>query len=284
MTLRLVFPLSIALAWVPLQAQKTPSTLETDTKAIHTTNTKARLSNEATDLLNATNEARSAIQTRDKKDAIFHIDHALAQAMLLNASNRQYIPLYDEWESYSVIGPLMNQRSREHNANNSAANANASTLRGNEIVEEASREYTSAALDVQAAKGHLEAAQQAVNRGEFQRADAALAAVQDGVVVTSVTADLPLLRARENMVLARDAADRDHYHEAHAALQAASDALNQYSKEQNSHTADARALRSEIDTYNQTIEQNHADASAKIEGWWDRMVDWVAIPNQAKRG
>jgi hypothetical protein len=284
--LRLLFPLSVALALIPLQAQTQSK------KGTTTTNTKARLSNEASDLLNATNEARTAIQARNKEDAIFHIDHALAQAMLLNASNLRYIPLYDEWESYSVIGPLMNQRNRAHpqtatpgtNADNSTANSNARTKRSNEIVEEASREYTSVALDVQGAKDHLQAAQQAVNKGAFREADAALAAVQDGVVVASVAADLPLLKARENMVLARDAADRDHYHEAHAALQAASEALNQYSNEQNPHGADARALREEIDTYNQTIEQNHADASTKIEEWWDRMADWVAIPNQPRRG
>jgi hypothetical protein len=192
----------------------------------------------------------------------------LAQAMLLNAASRQFVPLYDEWENYSVIGPLMNQRDHAHN----------------EIVEEASREYTSLALDVQVAKNQLQSAQQAVNQGAFQKADAALAAVQDGVMVTSVAADLPLLRARENMVLARNAADRDHFPEAHAALQAVSEALNQYSNEQNLHAADARVLREEIDTYNQSIEQNPVDASTKIEGWWDRMVDWVAIPNQAKRG
>jgi hypothetical protein len=212
--------------------------------------------------------------------------------MLLNASNRQYIPLYDEWEDYSVIGPLMDERNRLHNqtatpganADNSTANSNATTKRSNEIVEETSQEYTSVALDVQGAKDHLQAAQQAVNKGAFREADAALAAVQDGVVVTSIAADLPLLRARENMVLARDAADRDRYGEAHAALVAASDALNKYSNEQNPHAADARALGEEIDTYNKTIEQNHTDAPTKIEEWWDRMADWVAIPNQVRRG
>jgi hypothetical protein len=266
--LRIVIPLGIALAWVPLQAQTQGK------NGTPTTNTKARLSNEASDLLNATNQARVAVQARNRQDAIFHIDHALAQAMLLNASDRQYIPLYDEWESYSVIGP----------PNNSRINPNATPVRRNEIVEEASREYTSAALDVRAAKDHLQAAQQAVNKGAFREADAALAAVQDGVAVSSVAADLPLLRARENMVLARNAADRDQYHQAHAALLAACEALGQYSNEQNPHAAEARALREEIDTYNQTIEQNHADATMKIEDWWDRLADWVAIPNQPKRG
>jgi hypothetical protein len=147
-----------------------------------------------------------------------------------------------------------------------------------------SGEYTSVALDVQAAKDHLEAAQKAVNQGEFGKADAALAAVQDGVVVTSVAADLPLLKARENTVLAREAADRGHYNEAEAALRAASAALDQYANGQNSHAADARTLQSEIDSYNQTIQTKHDDASTKIEDWWDRMTDWVAMPNVPGRG
>ena len=251
MMLRLLFPLSVALAIVPLQAQtKSPST------------SKARLSNEASDMLNATGEARAGIQARDKQDAIFHIDHALALATVLVASNRQFISLYDEWENYSVIGPLMRNRN----------------------VQDASAAYTSVALNAQADKTQLEAAQQAVNKGQFQKADAALAAIQDGVVVTTVAGDLPLLRARENMVLARRASDREHYNEAHAALQASTNALSEYANGQGPHSADALALRSEIDTYNQNIEQTHADASTKIEEWWDRMTDWVEMPNEAKRG
>ena len=103
-------------------------------------------------------------------------------------------------------------------------------------------------------------------------------------MATIVSADLPLLRARENMVLARQAANREQYGEAHAALRAASDALSQYANVQPSHAADARTLQSEIDAYNQNIQQNYTDAATKIDDWWDRMTDWVAMPSQAKRG
>ncbi len=118
MMLRLLFPLSIALAIVPLRAQTTSSA---------PFSSKARLSNEAGDMLNATSEARAGIRARDKQDAIFHIDHALALATVLVASNRQFIALYDEWENYSVIGPLMRNRN----------------------VQEVSVKYTSVALDAQ---------------------------------------------------------------------------------------------------------------------------------------
>jgi hypothetical protein len=87
-------------------------------------------------------------------------------------------------------------------------------------------------------------------------------------------------------VLGRTAANRADYREAHTALQSASNSLATYAQENGTHANEAKQLRSDIDNYNASIQQNHADASAKIEGWWNQVTDWNAnntgTSNQSK--
>ncbi len=147
----------------------------------------------------------------------------------------------------------------------STANNNSS----DEAVRQVAGQFTSVALDVQGADEHLLAAKQALQAGNFQKADEALRAVQDGVVATSVEADFPLLRARENLMLARESAEDANFGEAHAALEGASRALASYATSSSTHANDARMLKSQIDRYDQSIRQNHNGAVQKIEGWWD---------------
>ena len=59
---------------------------------------KTRRSKKVGDLLDATNEARVAVQADNIEDAQFHINHAIENAnMILNSSShRRYAQLYDE--------------------------------------------------------------------------------------------------------------------------------------------------------------------------------------------
>ena len=180
----------------------------------------------------------------------------------------------------------MTEKKRTRNANTGSQGTN-TTAKGsqtsNAAIQQVTGQYTSVGLDIQAAKEHLDAAKAAIQKKDFTKADEALAAVQNGVVVTSVASDLPLVRARENMVLAREAVNRGNYKEAHAALTAASQALGNYAGNQCVHSADALTVKSQIDNFNQSIEQSHADANSKIDAWWSRVVDWTATPTEQSR-
>lgn len=246
---------------------------------------RARRSYEVADLLNATEGARVAIEAQNKQDALFHINHALENADRIQPQNNGgMVVLYDELDQYSTLGPIMTQRSQAQNESESEGSpANGQpqvkSNRTHVVVQDVRGRFTAVGLDVQAAKDHLMAAKQAIDQNEWQQADAALSAVQNGLVVTTVKADLPLLRARENLVLARDSAENGHFGETHAALTAASRSLKEYANSQGSHAADARTLESQIDSYNQSVQQNHADAVAKTEGWWDQLADWTKPPH-----
>src|SRR6185503_14956085 len=137
--------------------------------------------------------------------AQFHINHAMENAnMILNGSpHRRYAQLYDELDRYSVLGPIMAQRNSNSGRSSNTSDASHVATTTHTTVRNVEGEYTSVALDVEAARDHLNMASQALQQGNFQKADEALQAVQDSVVVTTVAADLPLLRARENLALAR---------------------------------------------------------------------------------
>jgi hypothetical protein len=222
-------------------------------------NPRAQRSREVSDLLNATEEARIAVDSQNKQDAMFHIDHALQNANRLESSTKSnataknggsrdtLVPLYSELDEVSVVGPIMARRNGQQpqtqayngtnpqNGQNSSSqtgqnysNQNGQSTNGQysnqaqsqnqsqnknpaesqnsqngtrrtrgEAVKGVGVEFTVAALDVNEARAHLMAAQQALQQGNFQKADAALAAVQDGLVVATFAGDAPLLREGE---------------------------------------------------------------------------------------
>jgi len=273
-------PQILALRKASIKAEK-PSGEEVEAATIFTPppkfEAKTRRSKEVGDLLDATNEARVAVQADNLEDAQFHINHAMENAnMILNGSpHRRYAQLYDELDRYSVLGPIMAQRNSNSGRSSDTSDASHVATTTHTTVRNVEGEYTSVALDVQAARDHLNMASQALQQGNFQKADEALQAVQDSVVVTTVAADLPLLRARENLALARESAQDGHFGETQAALRAASRALAEYAGNSGPHANDARSTRSQIDNFSQSLQQNHTDAVSKIDQWWDQTTDWM---------
>jgi hypothetical protein len=113
-------------------------------------------------------------------------------------------------------------------------------------------------------------------------ADASLAAVQQGVTMTSVQTDLPLVRARENLVLAQQYAQTGNMQQAAAPLQAAVNALQEYQRTSpNARYKDQSAqLASQISTYSGNIQQrNTAAAPGQIRQWWDEVAGWTQPAN-----
>jgi YfdX protein len=284
-------PLALATLALSLQAQNQPTNRPNHQSREHnaaTHSSRAQMSDEVGDLLNATNEARIAVEEGNREDSLFHVNHALQNANRIEGKSQsdRIVPLYQELDRYTVLGPIMAEK---HKANGTEAdnrptkNTNQQSRATNPAVQEVTGQFTSVGLDVQQAKEHLTAAKQAIERNEFDKADQALAAVQTGVVVSSVASDLPLVQARDNMTLARSAANRGDYKEAQAALTSASRALDNYSNGNGSHAAEARTLKSQIDTYNRSIQQSHNGAVSKIDSWWDEMADWASAPTEQSR-
>jgi predicted negative regulator of RcsB-dependent stress response len=244
-------------------------------------NPKAKASDSVNAMLSQVQRAQTALDENRLQFAKQDVNNALQTADQLGRVSTglsPLIPLYTELGEYTVIGPpRQNQRhemAMRGSANQSYGNnTDQANTRGNIAVNRVIGEYTSVAFDMKTAKDHLEAAQRALDRGDTQAARDALAAVQNSVIVHSYDSDMPLLRARENLMLARAAVSQGNYTEAHSALQAVSRSLANYEQLRNNHLNEVKNLRSEIDNYNQSIAQNHADASSKIESWWNRLTD-----------
>lgn len=291
----------LAVAMVSLQAQTTPAN-SNNTRATNQQgstynnqssqaganqngmqNSKANLSSDINGMLRDTHAARQAISKQDKQMALKDVNEALRASHRLNqaSGNNQLVPLYTEVSEYSVLAPVKaakantsaNQVGNQTNNQTSNLNQKASS-RPEDAFSQAAGEYTTVALNAQEARMHLQAAKQALGNGNMKAADNALAAVQDGIIVETVEADLPLMRARENLRLARMAAKEDHYGEARAALHAASRSLGQYEQEGGQHVNDAKQLQAQIDSYDQNISQNHSGAASKIESWWKDTTNW----------
>jgi len=154
---------------------------------------------------------------------------------------------------------------------------------GQPAVQEVAQEFTSITLDTNMAKQHLKAASTAMQNGNYQQADTALSAVQDGVSLVSVEGDRPLVRARENLTLARDMAQQGQYQKVGAPLRAAADALQNYESMNTAHASDARSLRQQIRSYANnlnssnmnTSSSSNSDAVKKIDSWWNTTNDWT---------
>ena len=272
--------------------------------------TKAQNSDFVMNLLHATNRARQAISNNDQQQAKNLIQQALNAANQLptKAAGKSYVPLYTEISRYSVLGPIKDARGESGNTSgNTDQSADQQRFNQNRPVEQPQptgqnddeqgsndvnqqrstpgnpsptvqrvvESYTTVGVDVEQAKAHLKAANDAIARGDMKAADEALKAVQNSVVMVSMASDMPLLRARENLILARSAAENRDYQRAGNALTAASKALSKYENDGGKYVNDAKTLRSEIDNYNRNIASDHTDLSNKVETWWDKITDWM---------
>lgn len=219
-------------------------------------------------MLYETNLARTAIKGKSETAAMQHVERAQAELrdIQARAHGATMIPVYQEFVSVSMLQPVTaEQHAREAKPNEPA-----------QVVHQVAGDYTDMAVSTTVAQKNLESAKIALQRGNWNLADAALADVQQGVSMESIEANMPLARARENLILARTAAEKGNYVEVHAALKAASNALANYGSEGRAHSTDANSLKQQITSYNNTVQQNHSDAIAKINSWWNTTSNWTS--------
>ncbi len=211
-------------------------------------------------MLDQTNQARTAIKNGASQQALTDVNKAESdlQQVESRAHGSTMIPVYQEFVSVSILRPVQAEQKARKGA----------------VVHEVSGDYTSVVVNTTVAKNSLAAARQALERNDLKQADSALADVQEGVEIRSSEADMPVVRARENLILARSAARNDKYGEAETALQAASKALARYEQENGPHATEAKALQQQISDYASKIQKDHSQAVSKINGWWNETADW----------
>lgn len=174
---------------------------------------KRTLSTSAVRLLRHVDDARKAVNGQDKTAALREIDQAITLSKIIQKTAPRYavtttikvgginykdqdqirgtlVTLYDELEKVSFIGPI--EAAKRQSAK--VAQTGAPTA-----VTNVDRRRTRVLFDTSGAQPHLDAARQAVNKGDWNRADTALLGVQNGVIFEYAEADEPLMEARESL-------------------------------------------------------------------------------------
>ena len=132
------------------------------------------------------------------------------------------------------------------------------------------------ALDVDAAMEHLQAAKQHLANNEPGKADLELARAQQSVDTGSISTDMPLVRARENLALARDEVSSGKYSQAKTELKAAATALNNYAQDSHAqHAKDAKNLMTQIKSQTASMQGSHGIDKQKIDTWWNEVANWT---------
>lgn len=223
---------------------------------------RANRSTWASHILISTNAARQAIARKDRAAAEGAVQEALGFADKLGASGTAAI--YSELSRVSVVGPVATGKEK---SNSPAPDA----------IKALSGGYTRISLDVGLAHAQLNAAKADLSRGDLQKADGDLRAIEGGVVLQSVSANLPLVRARENLALAKASVQAGRPADAKAQVLAAERALNAYTRSSPAwtHAPAANALVTQMGSAVSSVDSAHALSTAQLDGWWSEVAAWT---------
>jgi hypothetical protein len=270
-------------------------------------------------LLKHVHQARQAVNQQQKQQAIGHIDKGLMLVQIIESAVPTYqvtariqsgnmtyedkeqvkqleVPIYAELEKVTLMAPLMAAK-QEAAKNDRAAHKSMSGQQSQQssseqpsqpsrsamtpVVAGVEMRHTHIMLDVSAAKEHLQAAKHALSNDKYEAADGALAAVQRGVGFAYVEVDLPLLRARENLMLAKAQVQAGQVQDARMPIESAAQALERYApRADKPRAAQVQSLQKEIQNYAQQLSQQPQQGQQKkqqavveqIDEWWDRIV------------
>ncbi len=228
-------------------------------------------------LLQDADHADQALQKNDDNAANKDIDDAmtvrskLAQQAKADGAS-MVVPLYadlDDTEYLSTVGKKTTTAKTNGTTSANAANSKSTPLPI--TVNSNVGQVTYLAVDLDKTNSRLNAAKIAIRNKNDQAAEDSLAAIGTNLVAVSVSTDLPLLTAREDLALARVALNAKNNQAATADLHEASLALAAYAAS-GPHAQDAKKLQAEIDA-------TPSSAARNVDSWWERVKDWFAHPS-----
>jgi hypothetical protein len=222
------------------------------------------LANLAAGVLERTHQARQLIGARDRDGAMTAIRSAIATASEIQqsapaAEKPLMVPVYSQLETTTTTTPVHRNGNLKHN----------SSVRG------VDGERTTGRLDITAASERLAAAQAALQSGDWNTADGALAAVESSVTVTETTGAMPLRMARQNLEIAKARVLEGKYHEAEMPLRSAAQALGEYAGRISGRQArDIEATRQTMMVYSTKMPHDQAAAAGQIDSWMEMLRQW----------
>jgi YfdX protein len=222
----------------------------------------------ASSVLQHTDVAHQAITHGDTQTALDRVRQALAATDQLLAASKSdgeplRVPIASDFEGVSTMVPAKRHGSADR-------------LQHNASISEVNGWYTATILNVSSARTHLLAAQTALEHGDRDAADLDLAAAQGDVTTKSISGDLPLVQAKDNLDLALTRVRDGNYKDAILPLKSAARALDRFAHQSPAPPAADVASRFSIgiDAFAERIAKDHDDAADRITGWLDRVTDW----------
>jgi len=197
----------------------------------------------AVGILDQAAAAQNAVTQRDQAAALDHIKQGQALAAeILNSvaspSSPALIEVRRDVETTSTYVDVKHRKTGEMSANR---------LKRNTTIGQVDQQVTASMLDVTSAAQRLNNAQDAVQRGDWPGAETALRAIPESVVQTKLDANMPLLRAQENLELARARVLNNRAKDARGPLRAAAQALADFEHiSPGPHAEDAQYMREQM--------------------------------------
>lgn len=268
-------------------------TAQVDTKAEATLNAAERraVSVAAGRLLRHTYAARVALKAKDKKQAGEEIAQAQKLSAIIEQAVPSYtvkshiaagdlsyededtlkptvIPIFDELDKVSLMAPLRQAKAEQDKAAKVAGELPAEAVAADELRE------VRVTLDLGLTTGGLELARARLDKDDLGGAEAALKAVMGSLDFRLLEVDLPLDRARENLMLAKTDIEAGDTAGAEVVLAEAGRQLEGYAEgASEADKAEIKGLRKEMKDLTAELgaDKGSKDLAAKLEGWWDRI-------------
>jgi len=274
-----VISIVFALATLVAGAQASPAQ-SSDHQGSVSAGPKENLARMAGQVLKNTNDARAALKNGDQQTALQDVNRAESdlQKIKAEANGATMVPVYQEFVSISILAPVraeQNERMRSSAAKKGATQPAGSSGKTPVAVHEVAGDYTSVVMNTTVASEALSAAKADLTKGDTKDADTALADVQLGVQMTADKADMPLVRARENLILARANARKGNDTATKADLKLAAKGLSQYAAEDKPHSSQAKDMEKQVETYSEALPQDRQAIVAKINSWWNTTSTWT---------
>ena len=226
----------------------------------------------AVGILQQTTLARDAVKAHAKEAATDHVRQAEAlakQIRELSGSSTQPLLIPVSWETETTT--TYTNVKRPKGPDTSADRL----MKHNTNVSAAEQDTTTAKLNIDTAAERLAKADSLISVGDWEGADNALLAVLSAVKRERASTEMPLLSARQNLMLARSRVLEQKYADATLPLREAAEALSSFEALFPGPRAEAaHAMREDILAYAREIAHHHTDALDKINEWLDPVNQW----------
>ena len=214
--------------------------------------------------------ARQAIADRNQNAALDHVHQAqslMAEIHAQTAGQPQpvLIPVQSTTETTTTYTDVKRAKNGEPAANR---------MKKNTHVSDTQQQTTAEEMNTTSAQANLDAAQAALQRVDWTGADTALAEVANLIRTTGADRPVPLLQARQNLLLARDRVASGDYHAAVAPLREAEHSLADFERQDHGSLGQqAEDMRQDIEGVARNIKRTNAPLD-RIDDWLHTIQRW----------